>query len=60
LILIEAPSPAYRRGMLRAAKNPRNEQGGDLNAMRHQTTPLLLWDRSPRPYHVRVYPRPGW
>src|SRR5712692_10416644 len=58
LILIEAPSPAYHRGMLRVA-NPRNEQGGDLKAILHPTAPFLLWDRSPRPHHVPVHPRPS-
>ena len=42
LILIEAPSPAYHGGMLRVA-NPRNAQGGDLNAILHPTAPFLLW-----------------
>src|SRR6266446_8629524 len=58
LILIEAPSPAYHRGMLGVA-NPRNEQGGDLNAILHPTAPVLLWYRSPRPHHVPVHPRPS-
>src|SRR5438552_3907997 len=58
LILIEAPSPAYHGGMLRVA-NPRNEQGGDLNAILHPTAPVLLWYRSPCPHHVPVHPRPS-
>ena len=59
LILIEAPSSAYRRGMLRAAKTLTHEQGGDLMRFYTTTAPFLLWYRSPRPHHVRLHPRPG-
>src|SRR2546425_12999168 len=58
VILIEAPSPADHRGMLGVA-NPRNEQGGDLKAILHPTAPVLWWDRSPRPHHGPVHPRPS-
>src|SRR5215510_8783121 len=58
LILIEAPSPADHRGMLRAGKQC-HEQGGDLNEILHYPAPILLWHRPARPYHVCLYPRPG-
>src|SRR5438132_14107206 len=58
VILIEAPSPADHRGMLRAGKQCR-EQGGDLNEILHYPAPILLRHRPTRPYHVRLHPRPG-
>ena len=39
LILIEAPSPADHRGLLRAGK-PCREHGGDLNEMLHDPAPI--------------------
>ena len=58
LILIEAPSPADHRGMLRAGKQCR-EQGGDLKEILHDAAPILLRHRPPRPDHGRLHARPG-
>src|SRR5712692_11265458 len=50
LILIEAPSPADQRGMLRVATTLVTNK--EETSMRFYTTPhpFLLWYRSPRPH----------
>src|SRR5215813_13380815 len=58
LILIEAPSSAYHRGMLVVGKvtNKRRRP----HAILHQATSNVLWDRSPRPDDVHLHLEPSW
>jgi transposase len=54
LILIEAPSSAYRRGMLALGDNHWRKRRRP-HAILHPTAPVLLWHRSPCPQHVRLH-----
>src|SRR5438876_10134479 len=57
LILIEAPSSAYHRGMLSLENNHSHEE--ETSCALHQATPILLRHRSACPHHVRLYPESG-
>src|ERR671925_2361874 len=58
LILIEAPSSTYPRGMLVVGKIPKKRRRP--HAILHQATPILLRHRSACPHHVSLRPEPGW
>jgi hypothetical protein len=53
LILIEAPSSAYHRGMLVVGKVLKKRRRP--HAILHDPAPILLWHCSACPYHVRLY-----
>src|SRR4030095_8473347 len=56
LILIEAPSSTYHRGMLVVRKVPKKRRRP--HALLHPTAPILLRHRPACPHHVRLYPEP--
>src|SRR5207248_8705194 len=56
LILIEAPSSTYHRGMLVVRKVPKKRRRP--HALLHHTASILLRHRPACPHHVRLYPEP--
>src|SRR5690349_19059890 len=58
LILIEAPSSTYHRGMLVVGKIPKKRRRP--HAILHPTAPILLWHRLARSHHVPLHLEPGW
>src|SRR5947207_6883712 len=58
LILIEAPSSTYPRGMLVVGKIPKKRRRP--HAILHQATPIVLRHRSARPHHVSLRPESRW
>src|SRR6185503_10179365 len=58
LILIEAPSSAYHRGMLVVGRT--NEERRRPHAIVHPTAPSLLWHRLARSHDVPLYLKPAW
>src|SRR5439155_19322563 len=56
LILIEAPSSTYHRGMLVVRKVPKKRRRP--HALLHPTAPILLRHRPTCPHHGRLYPEP--
>src|SRR5215472_16451548 len=57
LILIEAPSSTYHRGMLVVGKVLKKRRRP--HAILHQATPILLRHRPACPHHVPLYPESG-
>src|SRR5207249_6236089 len=57
LILIEAPSSTYHRGMLVVGRIPKKRRRP--HAILYEATPIVLRYRSACPHHVCLYPESG-